>query len=273
MQLLTPKEMTETYIQGGPAKCSRSALELLLLSIMAGIFIGFSGATTNTAAFGFENANVVRMVCGLLFPFGLAMVLLMGAELFTGNTLLLMPLLSKKITVPQMLRNWGIVFFGNFLGALLVGGGCAFFGQLNQQNGALAVFTIRLAVNKCTMPVENAVVLGFLCNFLVTVGVLAGLSAKDVPGRIMGAYLPVMYFVTCAFEHSIANMYYISAGLFAAQNETYRAAAQTAGVALENLTWGNFLLGNLLPVTIGNILGGFAVGFILWMAYGRHAKQ
>lgn len=228
---------------------------------------------TNTAAHSIGNVGVARIVCGLLFPFGLAMVVLTGAELFTGNTLITISVLDGQAAVREMLRNWGVVYLGNTLGAVLVAAGCAFGGQLNYSGGQLAVFTMKLAVGKCALPVGSAVILGILCNVLVTAGVLLSLSAKDLTGRVMGAYMPVAFFVICGFEHCIANLYYIPAGLLAKAVPAYVALAAEAGVDLAALTWGNFLLRNLLPVTVGNIVGGVCMGALFWYCHGRREAQ
>ena len=145
--------------------------------------------------------------------------------------------------------------------------GCAFFGQLNYSGGALAVYTMKVAAGKCAIPFANGVVLGILCNLLVCLGVLMAMSAKDTTGKIIGAFLPVAYFVLCGFEHCVANMYYISAGLMAKAVPAYAQLAAEAGVDLSALTLSNFLLGNLVPVTLGNILGGAALGWLMWFCH------
>lgn len=267
MGYLSPKEYLELYAASGTAKTQRSAGRLLCLSVLAGAFIALACAAANTAVHGIADVGLARTVCGLLFPFGLCMVIVTGAELFTGNSLLILSLLEGKCTLSGLLRNWGIVYLGNFLGALLTAAGCVFFGQLNHSSGGLAVYTIRLAAAKCGVSFLGGFGLGIFCNLLVCLGVLMALSARDGAGRLMGAFLPVCYFVLCGFEHCVANMYYISAGLLAAGNPQYLQLAQQAGIDLSGLTVGNFLLGNLLPVTLGNILGGTGLGALLWYAY------
>lgn len=271
MNIFTPAQCAENYLKAGRAKTQMPALKMFLLAVLAGFFIAMAGAVTNTAAHSVSNTGLGRMVCGLLFPFGLAMVILSGAELFTGNTLLIIPLLGRRATLGGMLRNWGIVYLGNTAGALLTAAGCAFFGQLNYSGGQLAVFSMKLAAAKCSLPPANALVLGILCNLLVTAGVLFSLSAQDVAGRVLGAYLPVAYFVTCGFEHSIANLYYVPVGLFARMVPGYAALAAEAGADLASLTWGGFLLRNLLPVTVGNLIGGLLMGALFWYCHGRQA--
>ena len=271
MNLFTPKECAANYSAAGRAKTQMPALKLFLLAVLAGFFIAMSGAVTNTAAHSIDNVGVARMVCGLLFPFGLAMVVLTGAELFTGNTLIVISVLDRQAGFGGMLKNWLVVYLGNAAGSILAAAGCAFGGQLNYSGGELAVFTMKLAAGKCAIDTGSAVILGVLCNVLVTAGVLLSLSAQDLPGRVMGAYLPVAFFVICGFEHCVANMYYIPAGLFAKTVPAYAALAAEMGVDLTALTWQGFLLGNLLPVTAGNIIGGVATGVLFWYCHGRRS--
>lgn len=242
---------------------------MFLLAVLAGFFIAMGGAVTNTAAHTISNVGLARVASGLLFPFGLAMVVLTGAELFTGNTLLVMPLLSRQASLRGVLRNWCVVYLGNAVGAMLTAAGCAFGGQLNYSGGQLAVFSMKLAAGKCAMPFGNAVILGILCNLLVTTGVLLSLSAKDLTGRVVGAYLPVAFFVICGFEHCVANLFYIPVGLLAKAVPRYAALVAEAGVDLSALTWGSFLVNNLLPVTVGNLIGGVGLGSLFWYCHKR----
>ena len=273
MDSFSPAEIAARYADAGAAKAKRSTSHLIVLGILAGALIALGSAATNTAAYGIKEVCIARTICGLLFPFGLGMVVIMGAELFTGNCLITISLLDRRCTLGQMLRSWVIVYFANFVGALLVAASCAWFGQLNYSNGALAVYTIKLAATKCAIPFQNGVVLGFLCNFLVSLGVLMAMSAKDTTGRILGAFLPVSYFVLCGFEHCVANMYYISAGLMAMKVPAYAQLAVEAGLDLSSLTLSGFLITNLIPVTIGNILGGGALGWLMWFCHLKQGKK
>ena len=268
---LSPAEIVARYAESGEGKAKRSLPALILLGIMAGAMIAFASAATNTAVYGMEETWTARMICGLLFPFGLDMVIIMGFELFTGNSLMVISVLDKRCTFLEMLRNWVVVYISNLIGSLLVAAGCALFGQMNYSGGQLAVYSMKLAAGKCALPFGNALVLGFFCNLLVCMGVLMAMSAKDTSGRILGAFLPVCFFVLCGFEHCVANMYYIPAGLMAKSVPAYAALAEEAGLDLSALTVSNFLLKNLLPVTIGNILGGSALGAIMW--YCNPKKQ
>ncbi len=269
----SPAEIAQKYAGIGAAKAKRSTVLLILLGILAGALIALGSAATNTAVYGIQEVWTARMICGLLFPFGLGMVVIMGAELFTGNCLIAISVLDRRCTVGQMTRSLVIVYLANLVGSLLVSVGCAWFGQLNYSGGALAVYTMKVAAGKCALPFQNAVVLGFLCNLLVCLGVLMAMAAKDVPGKIMGAFLPVAYFVLCGFEHCVANMYYIPAGLMAKAVPAYAQLAAESGLDLSALTVSNFVLKNLVPVTIGNILGGVFLGWLMWFCHLRGAKN
>lgn len=272
MNLSTPAEVTAAYAAAGAAKVKMSTAQLLLLGILAGFLIAMGGAVAGTASHAVTNLGLARVVSGVFFPFALATVILTGAELFTGNTLIVISVLDRQATAAGLLHNWVLVFLANAAGALLVAAGCVFFGQLNLGGGALAVHAIRTAVAKCALPFWGALGSGIFCNALVTLAVLASLSARDVPGRIMGAFLPVCFFVICGFEHCVANLFYIPAGLLANGMPAYAALAVEAGVDTAGLTWGAFLLRNLLPVTLGNIVGGGSIGALFWACHLRKAK-
>ena len=271
MNLFTAAETANNYVTAGVGKTKYSIPKMLILGILAGLLIGFPSCVTEMATFSVTNTSMVRMISGLLFAFGLGTVILTGAELFTGNTLITMSLLDKKVTLPAMLKNWLFVYIGNFLGSMLLSAICAYFGWLSAGSNALAVSAMKMAVGKMTMPFQNAFFMDVLCNILVTIGVLMSLSGKDGTSRFIGAWVPVMFFVTCGFNHSIADMTYCMLGLFAKNVTAYASAAAEAGIALDSLTWGNYFVGNLIPVTLGNILGGVAVGVTMWYAYVRKA--
>ena len=246
MNVFTPAETAANYAAAGVLKTRQPFLKLLLLGIAAGALIGFPVCVTNMATYAITNASAVRIIAGVLFAFGLGIVVLTGAELFTGNTLL-----------------------GNFLGALALSWVCARFGWLDAGDGALGAYTMQLAVGKMTMPFGKAFFMGVLCNILVTVAVLASLSAKDAAGRILGAWVPVMFFVVAGFSHSIADMTYCALALFGKSAPACAAMAQAAGADLSVLTWGRYFLGNMLPVTLGNTAGGVLVGLAAWYCYLR----
>lgn len=274
MNLFAPAQIAENYIAVGKAKVNTPVLKMFLLAVMAGIFIAFGGAAATTAAVSIEAPSVGKLVGACIFPGGLTMVLLAGSELFTGNCLLTIPLFQKEITVGQMLKNWIVVYIGNFVGGMAVAAGIVFSGQASLFNNGMAVSVISAAASKCTMSFGDALLKGIMCNFLVCIAVWIAFAAKDVAGKILGLFFPVMMFVLCGFEHSVANMYYISAGLFAKGVDTYHQAAMAAGVDMSVLTWQGFFIKNLLPVTIGNIIGGgILVGCTYWFIYLHKRKS
>ena len=269
---LTPGEMVAAYSAAGRGKLRRSTASLLLLGVLAGAIIALAAATTNTASYGITDTWTARTVCALLFPFGLGLVVVTGAELFTGNCMLPITVLDGGGTAGQLLRNWVLSYAGNILGAMLVAALCVGCGQLDYSSGALAVYTIRLGAGKCAMSFGKAFGLGILCNLLVCLGVMAANSAKDTTGRLLGAYLPVCFFVLCGFEHCIANLYYIGAALMAAAVPEYAALAAEAGVDLAPLTLAG-AAANLIPVTLGNIVGGLGLGLLLWYCHTQAEKK
>lgn len=271
--LFTPKEIVGNYTNIGARKTKLSEFNTVLSAILAGFLIACGAAVTNTAIHGFGNVGLGRVICGVLFPFGLTMVVISGAELFTGNCLICISVLEKKASVVQMIKNLVLVYVGNFIGSIIVAASCAFFGQLNYSKGALAVYTVQVAINKCSISFSSGVVLGILANVLVCMGVICSLAAKDVTGKFIGAFVAVSFFVICGFEHSIANMYYIPAGLFALNVPEYAELVKAAGIDTSMLTWGNFVLRNLVPVTIGNIIGGVSLGALLWKTNAESANK
>ena len=246
---------------------------MLLLGVLAGFLIGFPSCVTNMATYALDNNSTVRMVSGLLFAFGLGMVVISGAELFTGNTLITISVLEKKATLA------GCSATGSSCTSATLSAPWSSPSSAPSSAGSAPAatpwpaYSMKVAVGKMTMPFQNAFFMGVLCNILVTIGVLLSLSGKDGVSRFLGAWAPVMFFVTCGFNHSIADMTYCMLGLFAKNIPAYVEAAQAAGVALEDLTWGNYLLGNLIPVTLGNLVGGVCVGALFWFAYLRGAAR
>lgn len=272
--MLKPSEFIEAYSNAGQLKCSSSTKRLILLALLSGIILGCAGAAASTASFAVENVSMSKLLNALIFAFGLIVIIYTGAELFTGNCLIAISTLEKRVTVASMLRNLVIVYLGNFVGCALVAYCCVVTLRYDIGGGALAVSTIKTAAAKCSLSFSSAFILGIFCNALVCLGVVCGVTAKSAAGKAVGAYLPVCLFVICGFEHSVANMYYIPAGLFANAVPTYAKAAAEAGVDTAALTWANFAIKNLVPVTLGNIVGGAGLGALLWGAnhVGKETK-
>ncbi len=260
MKPLKPAEILETSIEASIAKVESSFRRLLILSVLAGAFIAFAAEGSNMAAFNLlantDTYGLGKVLAGAVFGTGLIMVLLCGGELFTGNTLIAAAAVEKKVTVRKMLRNWFIVYCGNFLGALLIAYLMNYSGLFASGGGMLGAVTIKIAVSKIGYSFGQAFVLGILCNWLVCLAVWLAYGADTMAGKILGIFFPIWLFVTSGFEHSVANMYYIPAGILAKSNETFASVSGLTEEVLAGLTWSDFLLGNLLPVTLGNLIGG-----------------
>ena len=253
-------------------KANKSAGELLLPGFLAGAYIALAGAASTMIAYNLlanpETFGLGRLLAGIIFPCGLVLVVLAGAELFTGNTMMLLPLVQRRITLYAMLRNWGVVYFANFVGAVTLAFLIYQSGQLtippDLKLGGVAIVT---AAVKCNFTFWESFWLGIFCNWLVCLAVWISIGAKDTAGKIIGVFFPIWVFVAAGFEHSIANMYFIPVGLFAAQSPDLLTAAReiTSDEILASLTWTNFFVKNLLPVTLGNTIAG---GVFVALAYG-----
>ncbi len=269
----SPAEVAKNYVGIGTNKVNTPIVKMFFLAILAGAFIALAGVGATTASSTIDSASVAKFVGACVFPGGLAMVLVAGSELFTGNCLIVIPLMEKAVSVGGMLKNWVVVWLGNLVGGLLVAGGTVACHQGSLFSNTVAVANISTAVAKCSMSFGDAFIKGIFCNFLVCIAVWMAFAAKSVGGKIIGLFFPIMLFVLEGYEHSVANMYYIGVGLFAKGNAAYAQAAVDAGVDLTNLTWAKFFSANLLPVTLGNIVGGVIVGLIYWYVYLQGKKE
>lgn len=269
---LLPDEMAKRAEAIGAKKAAQDGASLFVLSLLAGAFIALGGvaATTMLSGSGGLPWGLQRMLAGTVFSLGLILVVVGGAELFTGNNLIVMAWASRRIAMRLLLRNWVIVYAGNFVGAvataLLVFGGEGYaFG-----GGAFGTAAIGIAHSKLQFGFWQAVTLGILCNGLVCLAIWLSYSARTTTDRILAIVPPISTFVAAGFEHSIANMYFIPLALFIADFDQTFVAAMDLTAKAEALTWSGFLLKNLLPVTIGNLIGGtFLVGGVYWFVYLR----
>lgn len=271
MNHLTPEQILEKVSQSSIAKASAGWKKLFFLAILAGAFISFGAQASSVASFNLisnpDTFGLGRLISSCVFPVGLMMVILCGAELFTGNCLMLIGVLDRKITISQMLRNWVIVYIGNFVGSLFFAFLFFYSGLWNGAGGMIGAVTVNTAVTKVSYDFGPAFVLGFLCNTLVCLAVWMCTGSSSTPGKIMSIFFCIGAFVLSGFEHSIANMYFIPAGLLAATNDAF---AQLLQIDTSSLTVSSFLLENLLPVTLGNIAGGcFFVGAAYWLIYRK----
>ncbi len=266
---LSMKEAVQKYIANCEGKISMPLKELLIRAVLAGMMIAMGAAGSSVAAHAIGNVGLARVTAAAVFPVGLMMVILSGAELFTGDCLIVMGTISKKHRIVQLIRVLCVVYAGNFIGAGITALGVMLSGQLNYSGGMLGAYTMKVALGKVSMDFGQLVISGILCNILVCFAVMMALCAKDVTGKLLCAFFVIFLFVTEGFEHCVANMYYITAGLLTKLNPDYLQMAEEAyGLSTEqlsNLNLQNFLLGNLVPVTTGNIIGGMVcVGLPLW---------
>ncbi len=273
----SPAEIASRYVEAGCKKANLPMRQLLLLGILAGAFIAFASQGSNMAIHTIESVGVGKALAGALFSTGLMMVVITGAELFTGNMLIVVSCMEGKSRWLGLLKNWFFVYTGNFIGSLIVVGLILLSGQFNFSGGMLGAFTIKTAVYKVNLSFISAFSMGVLCNWLVCMAVWMAQGAKDMTGKLLAIFFPIWLFITSGFEHSVANMYYIPAGILAKANTEWAEAAASLGVTAEKLAtlnWQNFLLKNLVPVTLGNMAGGAVfVGVIFWLAFLYKKKE
>jgi len=268
---LLPPQMARRAEEIGVAKANGSWINTLVLSVLAGAFIAlgaqfFTIATTDSGM----GYGLTRLVGGLTFSLGLFLVVVAGAELFTGNNLIVMAWASRRINSRHLLRNWAIVYAGNFIGALATVALVYASKQWEFAGSEVGANALRVADHKVDLGFTEAIALGILCNGLVCLAVWLAYSARSNTDKFLAVIFPITAFVASGFEHSIANMYFIPMGLLLKEEDGVTQAAGLADGDLSNLTAGDFLLNNLLPVTIGNIIGGaLLVGAIYWFIYLR----
>ena len=287
LDALLPPAMAGKVEDLGVKKANLPADNMFALAVLAGGFISMGAIFATTVAAGSMPIKdpsgvlvlatgfpygVIRLLMGLVFSIGLILVVVGGAELFTGNTLIIMAFANKKVTFSQLMRNWGIVYAGNFVGSI----GTAVIMFLGKQylfgNGAIGITALNIAESKSSLEFIQAVALGIMCNILVCMGVWMSYSARSSTDKILSVVMPVACFIAAGFEHSVANMYYIPFGLLVKDygDAQFFEMIGKSAADFPNLTWGNFFIANLLPVTIGNIIGGAVmVGLVYWFVYNR----
>lgn len=269
----TPAEIVEANIKAGEGKGNLPFGRMFLMGMLAGAFIAIGGAASSTAAHAIENVGVARAVAGSIFGVGLMLVVFMGAELFTGNCLMITSIMDKKITWMQAIRNLVVVYFSNLAGALIFDALLLYSGNFNYTSGLLGAYTIKVAIGKVALTPVQCITSGILCNILVCFAVLMAVAAKDIVGKVWAIFFPIWAFVICGFEHCVANMFYIPAGMMAASNPAYvDKAIEAYGITMEQieaLTVVNSL-SNFIPVTIGNIIGGMVfVGLPMYLIHRK----
>ncbi|MBN2149228.1 MAG: formate transporter FocA [Anaerolineales bacterium] len=284
---LLPAEMARRAEYLGVRKAEMPALTMFMLAVLAGAFIalgaifattvnaGTMASTTPDGATSLLTSlpyGVTRLLTGLAFCLGLILVVVGGAELFTGNNLIVMAWASRKVTTLALLRNWLIVYLGNFVGSVFTALVVFFSKQYTFGTPNVGVTALKIAHSKVHLGFVEAIALGILCNALVCLAVWMTFSARSTIDKIAAIIFPITAFVAAGFEHSVANMYFIPVALFIKDfDPAFIEKAATLGVSVEGLNWGTFLLNNLLPVTIGNVIGGAVlVASIYWAIFLRN---
>jgi formate/nitrite transporter len=265
--------MAQKAEQLGDTKAAMGAGDTFVLAVLAGAFIGMGAmfATTVTSGGAAIPYGVSRLLGGVAFTLGLILVVAAGAELFTGNNLIVMAWASRRVSTARLLRNWAIVYVGNFAGAIATAGLMVVGKQYTFGKGAVGEQALAIATAKTGLGFVQAIALGALCNALVCLAIWLTYSARTLTDKILAIVPPIAAFVAAGFEHSVANMYFIPLGLFVKSDSAF--AAQHGAAGMEHLTWGRFFGSNLLPVTIGNVVGGaLMVGAIYWFVYSRHKE-
>ncbi|MFH0839375.1 MAG: formate/nitrite transporter family protein [Candidatus Omnitrophota bacterium] len=244
---LSPLEMSRAIADIGEKKASETIFELFIFGMLAGIYIAFGAAvSTSVLSGGLLDQGVAKFLSGSVFSVGLILVLILGSELFTGNILMTIGLIYQKYSFMRVLRNWLVVYFGNLSGALLIAWLVSCSGLLTSGNELTPIGTVALktAETKLQLGFSEALCRGILCNMLVCLAVLMCVASRTIGGKILGIYFPIMAFVASGYEHSVANMYFLPVGL----------------MAKDEFISGFFsIFNNLIPVTIGNIIGGLLI--------------
>ena len=239
--MLSPIEIAEKNIKMGETKANLPIRKLLLYSILAGMFIALAGVGATLG-----NIYGGKLVGSLIFPVGLIMVVVAGSQLFTGNNLMIMTWIKGKTTLGKLLKNWLFVYLGNFIGALLITILVVYSGIFD----AVSDSVVATAVTKNNLGFLEALIRGILCNFLVCIAIWMSFGTESASGKILTIIGPIFLFVLCGFEHSVANMFYGPAGVFTALKNN---------ISVEGLSLLGFFIHNLIPVTIGNIIGGAGI--------------
>ncbi|MCA9954155.1 MAG: formate transporter FocA [Anaerolineales bacterium] len=270
---LVPRDMARKAERTGVAKATLGPFRIFALAVLAGAFIALGAIFATTATTGSTlSFGLNKLLSGLVFCLGLILVVGAGAELFTGNNLIVMAWADGKITTRQLLRNWSIVYVGNFVGSVATAVMMLWSKQYTFANGAIGQNVLNIANAKVNLAFGQALVLGVMCNALVCLAVWLCLGGRSATDKILSIIFPVTAFVAAGFEHSVANMYFIPMGLLVKNTAPADFWSQigSSADAFANLTWSNFFLRNLLPVTLGNIIGGaLMVGLAYWFIYLR----
>ena len=273
----TPPQIVAANMNAAKGKTELPLVRMILLGIFVGMFIAGGASASSLAMHAISNVGIARFVAGAIFPVGLMMIVLVGGELFTGDCLMIMGCVHGKFSALKMIKVLVVVYLANFVGSVLFAELVNLSGQYSYTNGLLGAFTIKVAMGKVNLSFGAAFASGILCNIFVCMAVLMAMAAKDIAGKVWAIFFPILAFIVSGYEHCVANMYYIPAGIFAASNETYVTRAMEAygytAAQLADLNWINLVVKNLIPVTLGNIVGGMIfVGLPLYLIHSQKLK-
>jgi formate transporter len=272
---LLPPEMAAKAESAGVTKAAMGWRNTLVLGVLAGAFIALGAIFSTFAATGLTGRvpwGLVGLVRGLAFCLGLILVVVGGAELFTGNNLIVMAWANRRISTWRVVRNWGLVYVGNFVGAAATAGLMFLAGIHLFGGGQVGLEILSIAQAKCGLGFGRAFFLGIACNALVCLAIWLCYSARSTTDKILSIIFPITAFVAAGFEHSVANMYFMPLALLvkAGAGSGFWAAVHQTPMPAADVTWLRFLGGNLLPVTLGNIVGGSVlVSLVYWFVYVR----
>lgn len=270
-----PKTIAETVAQSvGVVKANSPWLSLFVLGILAGAYVGFGGLLSTAVTFDAASRlgmGLTKLLGGAAFSLGLMLVVIAGGELFTSNSLMFSSVIIGEVTWEKMLAKWGIVYLANFVGSILLALIFYYSGLWRTADGALGTAALKIGYDKLNLSFVEAFVRGVGCNWLVCLAVWMSLASRQIIGKIFAIFFPIMGFVAIGFEHCVANIYFISSAIFLFQ---WGGIASPAVLDPNLLSWGTLLLKNLLPVTIGNAIGGVVfVALSYWGAYLRPERE
>ena len=277
VEAYTPAEIARMVETKGVTKAGGATFPTFVLGVLAGAFIAFGAVLATIVGTGSEfGVGPTRWLAGFAFSLGLILVVVAGAELFTGNNLVVMSLVDGHITFGQLMRNWGLVFVGNFVGAISIVLMVWLARGWEIAGGEVGVSALSIAATKTSLPFEVTFVRGILCNVLVCLAVWLAMAGKTLVDKVFAIIFPIAAFVAAGFEHSVANMYFIPQGMLLRGEPGVVEQAEQAGLTpdqLASLDWGG-MAANLTAATLGNVIGGgLLVGLTYWFVYLRPSRQ
>ena len=276
-KMLMPAEIAEYTLSAGVKKATTPTKKVLVSAFLAGVYIALGALGSVAASYNLlanpDTYGLGKMVAGLMFPAGLMFVLIAGADLFTGNILITLAALKKQVSWGQAAKNWALVWTGNLLGAMFVAWLVYASGVFDWSNGLYGGVVVKTAVSKAGIAFWPAFASGILCNVLVCATVWASYGAKDAIGKLSVGWLGVFLFVCTGFEHCVANMAYLFGGILAKANPLYLEAAHKTAADVAGLNFGSMFFTNLLPVTLGNIVGGMIIAAAYYFLFMNNNKS